>query len=247
MENQLHDSQVIGHINLIFDTFMELHGDRKSGDDGLVIGGLARLDKYKMVVISYQFDSTNEFPTGPGARGYRKCSRLANLAENFARPVILLIDIPEAFEVSGLEEQANAAIALNLEELSGLATPLIGVIIGRSNGIMAIDLCAVDRILMLENATCCISLPGEASVNGADPSHLCLSAQDLLNSNIINRVVNVSPEGDSSVSANILREAILEELNQLVQISPEDLVQQRLDKLQSQFRNFDLPELSSIN
>ncbi len=94
IEHRPHDSQIADYIDLIFDTFLELHGDRKSGDDKAVIGGLARLGEYGVVVVGYQKDRTVEAPKAPDAKGYRKCSRLMRLAEAFSKPVILLTDVP---------------------------------------------------------------------------------------------------------------------------------------------------------
>ena len=93
MNRQNYDLQVADYIDLVFDTFLELHGDRKSGDDSAVIGGLARLDGDKVVVVGYQRIRSVEMPKAPGPEGYRKCSRLIRLAEAFSKPVIIFIDI----------------------------------------------------------------------------------------------------------------------------------------------------------
>jgi len=230
MNHQNQNPQMAGYIDLIFDTFLELHGDRKSGDDRVVIGGLARLDEYKVVVIGYQ--------EAPGPKGYRKCLRLIRLAEAFNKPVIVFIDIPAASSLPALEQQqASEAVARNLEEMSCLMTPIIGVIIGEFSGIAAIDMCAADSFLML-NGT---------STGSADTAPSCLKAEDLLDLNVIDRMVRGPSKGDSESVANMLREAILEELHRLNQIHPEALLQQRLRRLQHLFLNFRTANFTSGN
>lgn len=226
---QSHDSRIADYINLIFDTFLELHGDRRSGDDKTVIGGLARLDKHKVVVIGYERDRTAETPEALDTKGYRKSSRLMQLAEAFGKPVILFIDVPIPVSLSESEQQIDEAIARSIEDMSCLMTPVIGIITGESTGISAVDACAADRVFMLENASCCM-----ASFDGGQ---ICLKAQDLQDLNVVNRIVK-EPSADDPESTANMREAILEELHQLTQVHPEVLVKQRLQKLQFQFMNF---------
>lgn len=232
IERQSHNSRIADYVNLIFDTFLELHGDRKSGDDRTVIGGLARLDEHKVVIIGYQRDGTVKTPEAPDSKGYRKSSRLMRLAEAFGKPVILFIDVPISISLSESEQQIDEAIAHSIEDMSCLMTPVIGIIAGESTGISAVDACAADRVLMLENASCCIP-----SFDGSHSAQLCLKAQDLQDLNFVNRIVKEPSEDDPKSTAN-MREAILEELHQLTQIHPEVLVNQRLHKLQFQFMNF---------
>lgn len=244
VEHRTSDSQIADYINSIFDTFLELHGDRKSGDDETVVGGLARLDEYKVVVIAYQRDWAVEAPKTSDAKGYRKCSRLMRLAEAFNKPVILLIDVPKSVSLSASEQQTNEAIARNLEEMSCLMTPVIGVITGESTGAIAMDMCAADRVLMLESASCCISSLDGVAADEVD-GDLYLKAQELQDLNVVNRVVKELPGEDPKSTDNMLRGAISEELHQLTQVHPETLVQQRLHRLQYQFMNFGISKLLS--
>ena len=226
---QNHNSRIADYIDLIFDTFLELHGDRRSGDDKTVIGGLARLDEHKVVVIGYQRGRTAK---APDTKGYRKSSRLMQLAEAFGKPVILFIDVPTPVPLSESEQQIDEAIAHSIEDMSCLITPVIGIIAGESTGISAVDACAADRVLMLENASCC--MPSFDGAHGIQP---CLKAQDLQDLNVVNRIVK-EPSADDPKSTANMREAILEELYQLTQVHPEVLVKKRLHKLQFQFMNF---------
>jgi len=233
MQSQIDDSYLSDYISLIFDTFTELRGDRKSGDDRFVIGGLARLGEYKVVVIGYRGDGSLEMPGAPGPSGYRKCSRLLRLAETFGKPVIVFINIPvSALLPAPEQQQIDEAAARSLEEMSCLKTPVIGVVIGKSIAGAAMDLCAVDRALMLEDAGC------EDAANDTDTKSLYINAQDLLALKVVHRTVKGSPVGELESTANALKEAISEELRQLSQIHLETLVRQRLERLQGQCVNF---------
>jgi len=233
MQSRMENSYLSDYISLIFDTFMELRGDRKSGDDHFVIGGLALLGEYKVVVIGYRGDAALEPPGVPGPAGYRKCSRLLHLAETFGKPVIVFINIPASALLPAPEQQQiDEAAARSLEEMSCLKTPVIGVVMGKSITSAAIDLCAVDRALMLEDASY------EDAANDTDVKPLYINAQDLLVLKVVHRTVKGSPVGELESTASALKEAISEELHQLSQIHLESLVQQRLERLQRQFVNF---------
>lgn len=244
MSHQIHDLRMNDFIDMIFDTFLELRGDRRSGDDKNVIGGLVRLNGYKVVLIGYQRDEAVETPKAPGPQGYRKCSRLIRLAEAFNKPVIVFIDFPEAFSLPALnQQQANEALARNLEEMSGLMTPIICVVTGECNEVSVVDICAADRVVTMGGVN--RSLSGEASRCVAGSEFPCLKDQNLMGSDIVHRIANDSDDLDSTVNA--MREIILEGLNQLAQIHPEVLVQQRLHRLQHQFSGFGTSRLSSGN
>ena len=260
MNRQNRNLQIADYINVIFDTFMELHGDRKSGDDRTVIGGLARLDGYKTIVIGYQSDKSTKIPRAPGPDGYRKCMRLIHLAEAFNKPVIVFIDIPAASSLPASEQQrVNEVVARNLEEMSCLMTPIVGVLIGESSALMAIDICAADCVLILEGASFPVSLLDETSASGAggkaeepesrkvgevDIVPLHLKAQDLLNLGVAHRLVKESPSGDLKSVANALREILSEEICRLTEVHTEVLVQQRLCRLRHQSLNLGTELLS---
>lgn len=260
MNRQIHDLQMADYIELIFDTFMELRGDRKSGDDRTVIGGLARLDGYKTIVIGYQSDKSAKIPKAPGPDGYRKCMRLIRLAEAFNKPVIIFIDIPAASSPPTSErQQADEALARNLEEMSCLMTPIIGVLIGESSAITAIDMCAADCVLILEGTSFPVSLLDETSASGAegktgepesrkvrevDIVSLHLKGQDLLNLGAAHRVVKEPPSGDPGSAANALREVLSEEICRLTEVNREVLVRQRLCRLRHQSLNLGTELLS---
>ena len=225
MTHHSHELQTSDYIDLIFDTFLELRGDRRAGDDDALIGGLARLGEHKVVVIGYRAEM-------PDAKGYRKCSRLTRLAGAFGKPVVLFVDVPESSSLPGAELQADEAMTRNLAELSGLATPIVGVVIRESSELRAIGMCAADRVLVLESVS-----SGEVPADDVNVERPYLRPQKLLDLNVVDRIVAEPSEDAPKFTAKALREAILEELDQLKSVHPEVLAQQRLDRLQYQFLN----------
>ncbi len=135
-----------GYIRLIFDSFLEMHGDRKSGDDTTVICGLARLDSYKVVVIGHQ--KTSDEPNMTSPAGYRKGLRLISLAEDFNKPVIVFID---AMNLATYNQQTSESIARYMERMSSIMTPSIGVIMSRNTEALIPEICIVDRVINIGN------------------------------------------------------------------------------------------------
>ena len=146
------------YIPIIFDNFIEFHGDRHYGDDNAILGGIATLNGVPVTVIGEvrgkNLNENKKVNFGmPHPEGYRKALRLAKQAEKFNRPVIFFIDTPGAFCGIGAEERGQGeAIAKNLEELMVLKTPIISIVLGEgeSGGALAIGVC--DELAMLENA-----------------------------------------------------------------------------------------------
>src|SRR5437667_186462 len=145
-------------VRLLFEDFVELHGDRLYGDDAAIVGGLARFEGQGIVVIGHQKgrDTREKIARNfgmPHPEGYRKALRLMQLAEKFGKPVLSLIDTPGAYPGVGAEERGQAeAIARNLREMAALRTPVIAVVTGEggSGGALAIGM--GNRVLMLEYA-----------------------------------------------------------------------------------------------
>src|SRR5213593_4072714 len=116
---------------LLFDDFIELHGDRLYGDDPAIVGGLARFEGRGVVVIGHQKGRETREKIArnfgmPHPEGYRKALRLMQLAEKFGKPVVTFIDTPGAYPGTGAEERGQAeAIAHNLRVMAGLGTPIL--------------------------------------------------------------------------------------------------------------------------
>lgn len=155
----------LDYVERIFNNFIELHGDRRFGDDPAIVGGLAEFNGKAVMLIGHQKGRSIKEKMSrnfgmPHPEGYRKAWRLMKLAEQFKKPLITLIDTPGAYPGQGAEERGQAeAIAENLETMAKLKTPIISVVIGEGGSGGAIALGVADRILMLENATYSVISP----------------------------------------------------------------------------------------
>ena len=146
------------YVSMMMTDFMELHGDRTTGDDPAMVAGFGKLGDITVAIIGQQKGNDNETIISrnfgmPGPEGYRKALRIMKLAEKFSRPVLTFVDTPGAFPGIEAEEHGQGeAIARNLMELSRLEVPVIVTIIGEGGSGGALGIGIGDRILMLENA-----------------------------------------------------------------------------------------------
>lgn len=237
----------IDYISKIFKNFIELHGDRRYGDDLAIIGGIASLENQSVFVIGHQKgkDTKTNLKCNfgmPQPEGYRKALRIMKLAEKFKKPLLTFIDTPGAYPGIGAEERGQGeSIAQNLFVLSQLKTPIIVTIIGEggSGGALAIGL--GDRILMLENAIYSVISPeGCAAILWEDKKKveeaadtLKLTAQDLLKLEVIDEII---PEPLGGAHHNIdeicneVKKALLKHLQELQKYNPSTIVLQRYKK-----------------
>jgi acetyl-CoA carboxylase carboxyl transferase subunit alpha len=240
------------YIYMIFQDFMELHGDRAFGDDKAIIGGFAKLKdghgfSQSVAVIGHQKgrDTKSNLYRNFGManpEGYRKALRIMKLAEKFRKPVITFIDTPGAFPGIEAEERGQAeAIARNLFEMSKLETPIICVIIGEGASGGAIGIGVGDRILMLENAWCSVISPESCSsilwrswsFKEQAAEALKLTAPDLIEFGIIDRIIPEPIGGahrNPEQTARTLKDALIEELKPLLQKDRQILVEERIEK-----------------
>jgi acetyl-CoA carboxylase carboxyl transferase subunit alpha len=234
-------------IKLLFEDFVELHGDRLYGDDAAMVGGLARFEDQGVVVIGHQKgrDTREKIARNfgmPHPEGYRKALRLMHLAQKFAKPVLTFIDTPGAYPGLGAEERGQAeAIARNLREMAALRTPILSVVTGEggSGGALAIGM--GNRVLMLEYAIysvispegCAAILWGDAAKAPEAAESMRITAPDLLRLGVIDAIVPEPVGGahrDWESAAGLLREALRENLRELAQQSADDLVAGRYEK-----------------
>jgi acetyl-CoA carboxylase carboxyl transferase subunit alpha len=237
----------LDYIYEMTDNFIELHGDRSYKDDKAIVGGLAQLDEFKIVIVGHQKgrDTKSNLYRNfgmPNPEGYRKALRLMKLAEKFNRPVVTLIDTPGAYPGLEAEERGQAeAIARNLFEMSKLEVPIIVVIIGEGASGGALGIGLGDRILMLENCWYSVISPESCSsilwrswdYKEQAAEALKLTAPDLLEQGLIDRIIPEPIGGahkDHKEAASILKKALKEELSQLVKIKSEKLVESRREK-----------------
>jgi len=199
----------------------------------MVLGGLARLSGQKVIIIGYQEDTLAESVKFPGSDGYRKSIRLMNLAETFKKPVVVFIDIPKIKHLPS-QQKTDEYLVQALESMLNLSVPIVSAIIGTYNDSLVFDLCASDRVLMLEQATCEIPLPEKTS-DTKSAGTLHLKAQDLLGLHIVDRTIKCSSNRNPKSLGNAWKKAILDEIHQLSQNSTEVLIEQRLNSLQRRF------------
>ncbi len=237
----------LDYIQRIFTNFIECHGDRAFADDPAIVAGIAKLDGDSVVVISQQKgrDTKQKLFRNfamPHPEGYRKALRLMKLAEKFNKPIISIIDTPGAYPGIGAEERGQAeAIARNLLEMAHLRVPIIIAIIGEGASGGALGIGVGDRILMQENTWYSVISPeGCAAILWRDSSKADLAADamklapnDLIKLGVIDEIV-LEPSGgahrDYDGAAQLLKAAILRQLQQVKTISSEDLVHQRIEK-----------------
>jgi acetyl-CoA carboxylase carboxyl transferase subunit alpha len=238
---------LLDYIQRIASDFIELHGDRRFGDDHAIIGGFATIDDRRVMVIGQQKgrDTKENLMRNfgsPHPEGYRKALRLMQLAEKFDLPVICFIDTPGAYPGVGAEERHIAeAIAVNLREMMVLKTPMIAIVIGEggSGGALGIGVC--DRVLIMENAYYSVISPeGCAAILWKDraaasqaAAALKISAKDLLELDIVDEVLPEPLGGaqkDYDATAATLKKAILKHLDKLMDAKISDLLDARYKK-----------------
>lgn len=237
----------LDYIDLMTTGFVELHGDRHQGDDKAIVGGFARIDNFKVMLIGHQKgrDTKSNVYRNFGManpEGYRKALRLMKLAEKFGKPVITMLDTPGAYPGMEAEERGQAeAIAKNLFEMSRLRVPIIVVIVGEGASGGALGIGVGDTVLMLENCWYSVISPESCSsilwrswdFKEQAAEALKLTAEDLLEQKIIDRIIPEPLGGahkDHKAAADKLKQALIEELTKLEKLKPEKLIEHRLEK-----------------
>jgi acetyl-CoA carboxylase carboxyl transferase subunit alpha len=224
------------YISSIFTDFMPLGGDRLYGEDQAIVGGLARLNGRKIMLIGHEKGNDthsrirHNFGMGK-PEGYRKAIRLMELAGRFSLPVVTLVDTSGAFPGVEAEERGQAeAIARSTEACLALPVPMVAVIVGEGGSGGAVALASAERVLMLEHAVYsvispegCASILWRTAERAADAAEaMKITAQDLLRLKVIDRIVNEPVGGahrDPAATAVALGNAICEEIDSLAQLN----------------------------
>jgi len=237
----------LDYLERIASEFIELHGDRRFGDDHAIIGGLATIDDRRVMVIAQQKgrDTKENLMRNfgsPHPEGYRKALRLMQLAEKFDLPVVCLVDTPGAYPGVGAEERHIAeAIAVNLREMMVLKTPMVAVILGEGGSGGALGIAVCDRVLMMENAYYSVISPeGCAAILWKDRANaaqaaaaLKLTAKDLLELEIVDELIPEPLGGaqkDYDAAAAALKKALLKHLDKLMDVKTGELLDERYKK-----------------
>jgi len=247
-----HESRpyTLEYLEMISPDFQELHGDRMYADDHAIIGGVGRVDGKAVMFIGHQKgrDTKERVRRNygmPKPEGYRKAQRLMRMAEKFSLPIVTFIDTPGAYPGIGAEERGQSeAIAQSLYLMAGLRTPIICVVIGEGGSGGALAIGVGDRLLMLQYAIYSVISPeGCASIlwKSADKAEAAaeamrITAPSLNEFGLVDEVLQEPLGGahrNPKEMAEVIRNAVLKNLDELGGLSTEQLLEQRQQRLAS--------------
>lgn len=231
----------LDYIKHVFKNFIELHGDRRFGDDPAIVGGLARLNGMPVTVIAIEKGHTAKERAmrnfgAPNPEGYRKALRLMKQAEKFGRPIVCFIDTSGAYCGIGAEERGQGqAIAENLMEMSTLCVPMVSILIGEGGSGGALALAVSDRVWMMQNAVYSVISPeGCASILWKDANKapiaaasLKLTAEDAKTMGIVEKILSEKEIGTKAFYDRI-RHLLDSEIRELA--ADPELLQKRYDR-----------------
>ena len=235
------------YLSLVFEEFVELHGDRHFGDDRAILTGFAKLDQYKVMVIGHQKGRTYKERSAcyfgcAHPEGYRKAMAKMNMAAKYGLPVITFIDTPGAYPGVGAEERGQAwVIAENMYEMSRLKTPIICVVIGEGGSGGAVGIGVGDRVAMLQHAYYSVISPeGCAGILWKGHEHaekaaqaLRFTSKDLLDFGIVDNVIPEPLGGahrDHHQMATRVKIYLMKTLRELLALSTDRLLEDRYEK-----------------
>ena len=235
------------YVARLADDFVPLAGDRAFAEDCAIVGGLARIDGRRVMLIGHEKgdDTASRLRHNFGMakpEGYRKAIRLMQLADRFGLPVVTLVDTPGAFPGVQAEERGQAeAIARSTEQSLALRVPMIAVVVGEGGSGGAVAIAAANRVLMFEHAVYSVISPeGGASIlwrtadKAADAAEaMKITAADLQGLGVVDRVIPEPLGGahrDPDGAIGSLKGAVVEELNGCCELGPDELVAQRRAK-----------------
>jgi len=237
----------LDYIEHMFSDFSEIHGDRGFADDPAMIVGMAKFDGDEVMVVGTQKgrDTKQKIYRNfgmPNPEGYRKAIRAMQMADKFGRPIVTLIDTPGAYPGLGAEERGQAeAIAYNLREMARMKVPIIAVITGEGGSGGALAIAVGNRVLMMENSIYSVISPeGCASIMWRDARKkeeaaeaLKITARDLIKLGLVDSIIPEPPGGahsDHKAAADLVANAIRENLADLKKLSPSQLADDRYQK-----------------
>jgi acetyl-CoA carboxylase carboxyl transferase subunit alpha len=249
----------LDYLAQMFTDFEELHGDRAFADDPSIVGGLARFNGKSVMVIGHQKgrDTKDKILRNfgmPRPEGYRKAMRLMRMAEKFGLPVITFIDTPGAYPGIGAEERGQAeAIGRSLYVMAELKVPIVCTVIGEGGSGGALAIAVGDIIMMMQYATYsvispegCASILWKSAEKAPEAAEtLGITASRLKTLGVIDRIVSEPLGGahrDPEAAAQNLKKALQDALRALADKTPEQLVEERFERLMShgRFREADV-------
>lgn len=228
-------------------SFIELHGDRAFADDPAMVGGFATIDEVKVMIIGTQKGRTTKERQHrrfgmPNPDGYRKALRLMKLAEKFNIPIITLVDTPGAYPGLEAEERGQGeAIAKNIYEMALLKVPIITYIIGEGASGGALGVGVGNKVYMLENTWYSVISPESCSSilwrtweqKERAAEALKLTASDMKKLGLVDAIIQEPLGGahrDKPAIFQSVKDAIETTYKKLSKLSPERLVEERIDK-----------------
>lgn len=237
----------LDYIELMCEEFIELHGDRTVRDDPAMVGGVCNIDGQSIMLIGQQKGRNTKQRQHrnfgmANPEGYRKALRLMKLAEKFNKPIVTLIDTPGAYPGLEAEERGQGeAIARNLKEMFMLTVPVICIVIGEGASGGALGIAIGDRVLMLENTWYSVISPENCSTilwrswnfKEQAAEAMKITAKDMEIARLVDGIVEEPLGGahlDHKMMAQTLKKVILENIQQLQQLSPEERINHRIDK-----------------
>jgi acetyl-CoA carboxylase carboxyl transferase subunit alpha len=237
----------LDYIQAISDEWIELHGDRCGSDDPALVGGIGRLDGQPVVMLGHQKgrDTKDNIARNFGMAtpgGYRKALRLMEHANKFGMPILTFIDTPGALPTAEAEYQgAGEAIAYNLREMFRFDVPIICTVIGEGGSGGALGVGVGDRVLMFEHSVytvitpeaCAAILWKDASKSAQAAAVLKMTSVDLKNFGIIDEILTEplgAAHSDPIKAASTLKQALLQNLEVLRDLSNSERRQQRYEK-----------------
>ncbi|NTU78561.1 MAG: acetyl-CoA carboxylase carboxyltransferase subunit alpha [Chloroflexales bacterium] len=237
----------LDYIFALCEDFVEIHGDRRFGDDAAMVGGMATFGGRTVVVVGHQkgSDTRENMKRNfgmPHPEGYRKAQRLMRHAEKFGLPVLCFVDTPAADPNKESEERGQGnAIAESLYVMTSLRTPIVVTVIGEGGSGGALAISVGDRLLMQENSVYSVASPeATAAILWRDAARapdaaraLKLTAQDLLELAIIDEIIP-EPQGgahaDSLAAINLVGERVRAHLDEVCALDLPTLMQRRYAK-----------------
>ncbi len=235
------------YLNLAFDEFVELHGDKHFGDDRAMLTGFAKIDQFKVMVVGHQKGRTYRERTTCNfgcahPEGYRKAMSKMRLAEKYNMPIICFIDTPGAYPGVGAEERGQAhVIAESMFEMSQMRTPIICVVIGEGGSGGALGIGVGDRIAVLQYAYYSVISPeGCAGILWKSHQHapkaadaLRFTSRHLRELGVVDDVIEEPLGGahrDHHKMAARMKSFLVRTLGELVAQPTDSLVEQRYEK-----------------
>jgi acetyl-CoA carboxylase carboxyl transferase subunit alpha len=240
----------LDYIQVITDSWIELHGDRSGTDDRALVGGIGRIGDQSVLLLGHQKGrdtkenvARNFGMASPG--GYRKAVRLMHHADRFRLPIISFIDTPGAYAGVKAEELGQGeAIAVNLREMFRLRVPVIATVIGEGGSGGALGIGIADRLLMFEHSVYTVASPEAcASILWRDAAKapiaaeaLRITAPDLLRLGLIDAILDEPSGGNHSAplqAAETLKTALLHHIAELRELDERQLLEARYAKFRA--------------